>query len=110
MITLQKRLTLLIFLIVGIATTSVASINPIETINNDTQSFEALVSDALDKADEKLMLSSTSEEYRLYKIYNTDNKLVYESRDADDERLKCFLKRSDLLMTTDSSSYYYLAE
>lgn len=42
------------------------------------------------------------------KIYNLKNKLVYESRDKDDERLKILLRRSDLLLQTDTSSYYLL--
>ena len=96
---------------VAIATASVASINPVEIFNYDTQSFEVLVSEALENADEKLILTSTNDNpNHRYKIYNSDKKLVYECRDANDERLKSFLKRSDLLMTTDSSSYYYLAD
>jgi len=43
------------------------------------------------------------------KIYNQDNQLVYESRDKDDERIKILLRRSDLILRTDSSSYYLLS-
>ncbi len=107
----QKRLTLLVVLMVGIATASFASTYPDENFNYDTQDIEVLASEALTNADkiEILPLGEQQQNHR-YKIYNANKKLVYECRDADDERLKCLLKRSDLLMTTDSSSYYYLAD
>ena len=44
------------------------------------------------------------------KIYNIKNQLIYECRDKDDERLKDLLRRSDLVLQTDSSSYYLLGD
>ena len=44
------------------------------------------------------------------KIYNIKNQLIYECRDKDDERLKDLLRRSDLVLRTDSSSYYLLGD
>lgn len=44
------------------------------------------------------------------KIYNSNNKLVYECRDKNDERLKDLLRRSDLMLRTDTSSYYLLGD
>lgn len=44
------------------------------------------------------------------KVYNVNNQLVYECRDKDDERLKILLRRSDLVLQTDTSSYYLLGE
>lgn len=44
------------------------------------------------------------------KIYNSNNKLVYECRDKNDERLKDLLRRSDLVLRTDTSSYYLLGD
>ena len=44
------------------------------------------------------------------KIYNSKNQLVYECRNKDDERLKTLLRRSDLVLQTDSSSYYLLGD
>jgi hypothetical protein len=43
-------------------------------------------------------------------IYNSDNQLVYMSRDKNDARLNELKKRSDLIMQTESSSYYLLSE
>lgn len=50
------------------------------------------------------------EENECMKIYNKNNQLVYECRDKDDQRLKILLRRSDLVLQTDSSSYYLLGD
>ena len=42
------------------------------------------------------------------KFYNSNKKLVYECRDKNDDRLKILLRRSDLVLQTDTSSYYLL--
>jgi len=44
------------------------------------------------------------------KFFNEEKQLVYECRDKDDERLKILLRRSDLLLQTDTSSYYLLGK
>ena len=44
------------------------------------------------------------------KIYNSKNQLIYECRDKNDERLKILLRRSDLVLQTDTSSYYLLGD
>ena len=44
------------------------------------------------------------------KIYNSKNQLVYECRNKDDQRLKDLLRRCDLVLQTDSSSYYLLGD
>ena len=51
-----------------------------------------------------------SEHNTCMKIYNIKNQLIYECRDKDDERLKALLRRSDLVLQTDSSSYYLLGD
>jgi hypothetical protein len=43
-------------------------------------------------------------------IYNANNELVYKSKDKDDPRLRQLLRRSDLLMKTNSYSYYLLGD
>lgn len=45
----------------------------------------------------------------LYKIYNADNKLVYETRNSEDQKLKNLLNKSDLLTTIDNISYFKLS-
>jgi len=42
------------------------------------------------------------------KFYNSKKQLVYECRDKDDQRVKILLRRSDLLLKTNTSSYYLL--
>ena len=49
-------------------------------------------------------------ENKCTKIYNSKNQLVYECRDKDDARLKTLLRRCDLVLQTDSSSYYLLGD
>ena len=44
------------------------------------------------------------------KIYNRKNQLVYMSKDKNDQRLNELKKRCDLIMKTDSSSYYLLGD
>jgi len=106
-----KTFTVLALIIAGITTASLASTNLDENFNYQTKDVEVLASEALTNGDEIQILPLNEEQQNhRYKIYNANKKLVYECRDANDERLKCLLKRSDLLMTTDSSSYYYLAD
>ncbi len=45
----------------------------------------------------------------LYKVYNDENKLVYESRNPEDQKLKNLLNKSDLLTTIDNISYFKLS-
>lgn len=44
------------------------------------------------------------------KIYNSKSQLVYETNDKDDEHLRILLRRSDLVLQTDTSSYYLLGD
>jgi hypothetical protein len=106
-----KTLILLALVFAGVASASIASANPDENFNYDTKDVEVLASEALNNDDgiQTVPLNEEQLNHR-YKIYNANKKLVYESRDANDARLKCLMKRSDLLLTTDSSSYYYLAD
>jgi len=45
----------------------------------------------------------------IYKIYNCDNKLIYETRNNKDQKLKMLLNKSDLLTTIDNISYFKLS-
>jgi hypothetical protein len=44
------------------------------------------------------------------KIYNSKSQLIYETLDKDDEHLMILLRRSDLVLQTDTSSYYLLGD
>lgn len=44
------------------------------------------------------------------KIYNSKSQLVYETCDKDDAHLRILLRRSNLVLQTDTSSYYLLGE
>jgi hypothetical protein len=43
-------------------------------------------------------------------IFNNENELVYSSNDKDDPQLQLLLRKSDLIMKTNSSSYYLLGD
>jgi len=47
---------------------------------------------------------------KLIKIFNSENQLIYECREDDNQRLELLLRRSDLIFQTDSSSYYLLGD
>lgn len=44
------------------------------------------------------------------KIYNFKSQLVYETNDKSDDHLKILLRRSNLVLQTDTSSYYLLGD
>lgn len=45
-----------------------------------------------------------------FKIFNSDRQLIYECRDNADKKLCMLLRRSDLVLQTESSSYYLLGD
>ena len=53
--------------------------------------------------------SSTILQDNLYKIFNNDNKLVFETRNSEDQKLKNLLNKSDLLTTINNIYYYKLS-
>ena len=77
-----------------------------EVIELKTQETEML--EILEQIFDKNNIEQNQE--RCIKIYNIKNQLVYECRDKDDERLKTLLHRSDLVLQTDTSSYYLLGD
>jgi len=80
----------------------------------DSRSLEKL-----EKQQDQLVASLVSEiemeakeimsEKLVYKIYNYDNKLVYESRSSEDQKLKNLINKSDILTTIDNISYFKLS-
>jgi hypothetical protein len=53
--------------------------------------------------------SNATTEKRI-KIFNSARQLIYESRDKADKKLTLLLRRSDLVLQTESSSYYLLGD
>lgn len=45
----------------------------------------------------------------VYKIYDTDYNLVYESANKQDQKLKCLLSKSDLVTETNNTHIYQLS-
>ncbi len=80
--------------------------------NEQTESKEVVAFDMqnLEKVEQMLQQPEPEECDKRIKIFNSDNELVYECRDNDDQRLKLLLRRSDLVLETDSSSYYLLGD
>jgi hypothetical protein len=44
------------------------------------------------------------------KIFNSSKQLIYECKDIADKKLCVLLRRSDLILQTESSSYYLLGD
>jgi hypothetical protein len=82
------------------------AVENVEVIELKTQETEML--EILEQIFESKNIEQNQE--KSVKIYNLTNQLVYESRDKDDERLKILLHRSDLVLQTDTSSYYLLGD
>lgn len=57
----------------------------------------------------KADVSNTTTEKRI-KIFNSARQLVYECKDHADKKLCMLLRRSDLILQTESSSYYLLGD
>lgn len=88
-------------------TNSYADVNE----NNEASELKTLetemlevIEQILEEKNEDLNIESCS------KIYNQKQQLVYQSKDMDDEHLKILLRRSNLVLQTETSSYYLLGE
>lgn len=53
--------------------------------------------------------NSESENQKIYKIYNDNNELIYQSGNPQNKRLKKLLRKSDLLTEIDHTRYYKLS-
>ncbi|NJN27459.1 MAG: hypothetical protein HC819_16545 [Cyclobacteriaceae bacterium] len=84
--------------------TSIA--HPAEKLEYHTLQFDR--QEMLDLLRDVLYQPPAEKADRCIKIYNSAQQLVYECRDRDDARLKTLIRRSDLLLRTDTSSYYLL--
>ncbi len=46
----------------------------------------------------------------IFKVYNSNQELVYESRNKTDLRLRNLISKSDLLTTVDHTTFYQLSQ
>ena len=106
-----KTFTLLIGIIVAVVALSSTNTYAENTDSNEATELEALEAEMMEVI-ENILDNDASENTKAKRIrfYNDQNQLVYESRDKDDRRLKILLRRSDLVLQTDSSSYYLLGD
>ena len=109
---MKKRLkisTLIVGIIVAVLALSNSSSYAEKSDTNEVIQLKPTESEVLEIIEHVLAVEqSEPEPIVCLKIYNSDRKLVYESRDKDDERLIILLRRSDLIWRNDSSSYYLL--
>lgn len=82
------------------------TIEPAELKTLDTEMLEGL--EVLEKLLDKKYTDIHQD--RSLKIYNYKSQLVYETNDKNDDHLKNLLRRSDLVLHTDTSSYYLLGD
>lgn len=106
-----KTVTLLLGIIVAVvalSNTSTYAENLKSTESTELKTLEAEMIEVI----ENILENNEKEkaEAKRIRFYNDKNQLVYESRDETDKRLKILLRRSDLVLQTDSSSYYLLGD
>lgn len=106
-----KIWTLLIGIIVAVIALSNSRLYAANLENTDATELKPLESEVI-QVIEKILKDETQaqQDEKCMKFYNNNNQLVYECRDKDDERVKILLRRSDLVLQTDSSSYYLLGD
>ena len=108
MININKKVTIILGIIIaGIATISnpsIAATSEIETSDAEQYALvESLVTDMTD-----IDVQENSSE-NVFKVYNRDNHLVYESRNREDQKLIQLMKKSDLLTNVNQIYYYKLS-
>ena len=107
----HKTLTLILGVVVALITLS-----SVESVadNNSTKKTDQIITvdmEIVKEVELKIMKTTfitESKDAKQIKIFNEDRKLIYESKDPEDRRLKIMLRRSDLFMKTKTSSYYLL--
>ena len=106
-----KTWTLLIGIIVAVIALSNSRIYAANLENTDATELRPQESELI-QVMEKILKDETQAqpEEKCIKFYNANNQLVYECRDENDERVTILLRRSDLVLQTDSSSYYLLGD
>ncbi len=86
---------------------------PVRAFDNNEVNLkpeEALIREACDAVFTKIELKVKNDKNTIYAIYNYKNELVYQTKDKEDERFKQLLRRCDLVLKTESSSYYLLGK
>ena len=98
-------------LILGILTTAFSLMIQVQAAPGSTGDYEVaeykLVETILNEIE--VEKNSTVLQGDLYKIFNIDNKLIFETRNAEDQKLKNLLNKSDLLTTINNINYYKLS-
>ncbi|MBR9999506.1 MAG: hypothetical protein KFF73_11070 [Cyclobacteriaceae bacterium] len=103
-----KKLTLLILGILVATFTllsqmSFAGTNNLEDLEREQyQLVETIITEIEKETNTKILQD-------LYKIYNNEHSLVYETRNDEDQKLNNLLNKSDLLTTINNISYYKLS-
>lgn len=106
-----KTLTLLVGIIVAVVALSNTSTYAENVESTETTELKTLEAEMIEVIGSILEDNETEKaEAKRVRFYNDKNQLVYECRDENDKRLKILLRRSDLVLQTDSSSYYLLGD
>jgi len=105
-----KGLTLVFGVVIAFVAFSTTKTYAEKLESNSIQKNTTIEADMLQKVEEKIKLEEAVPCEKRIKIFNSENRLIYECRGDDDQRLKLLLRRSDLMFQTDSSSYYLLGD
>jgi len=99
-------------LILGIIIAVIASINNFSyaDINISNEGYD------IEFQTEQLALeifkanSNEKEEFSLYKVFNSSDQLVYETRNENDEKFTQLIRQSDFIAEVNKISYYKLSQ
>ena len=106
-----KISTLIFGIAIALVAVSSANLHAENIEKNEIDEIDIVENEMLEVIEQILENETIApEKDKSLKIYNEKNQLVYESRDEQDERLQLLLRRSDLMLQTDSSSYYLLGD
>ena len=104
-----KILILVMGILVALTTLSDTDLYANPTEKNDISQMKIIQTEMLELLENILEKKpEVINTKKCMKFYNSKNQLVYECRDKDDPHVKILLRRSDLLLQTNTSSYYLL--
>jgi hypothetical protein len=102
----QYLLTVTLLLIAGYTSAATFSTLERKDIIISEADYNVIASKIFQKEKEQIVESQKA----CCKIYNSKYQLVYMSRDEDDAHLKQLKQHCNLIMKTESSSYYLLVD
>jgi lipopolysaccharide export LptBFGC system permease protein LptF len=84
---------------------ALASPSTLEDLEKEQYQLAESIMNQLDRE----TIRNMTDENNLFKVYNTKDQLVFETRNSNDQKLKILIGKSDLLTTINNITYYKLS-